>query len=183
MMHTANHATVVGVFHDAERAREAVRALRDAGFREEQIGVVCRHESRNESAQDTAAVVAGGAFAGAGAGASWAALWSLGVSFGVLPVLGPVLAAGTFAAALLSAAGGAAAGAVAGGLVGALAELGFSEHEARYYENEVYAGRTLVTVRADGRGEGARAILQRCGGYEQPVNEVSALATAGSFPG
>jgi len=183
MMHTTDRATVVGVFHDAARAREAVRALRDAGFREDQIGVVSRHDPHSaEASNDAAAAVAGGAVAGAGAGAGLAALWSLGISLGVLPIIGPVLAAGPLVAALLSAAGGAAAGAAAGGLIGALIELGFSEHEARYYEGEVQAGRSLVTVRADGRADEARMILQRFGGYERPTSEAPALTGAGSFP-
>ena len=64
-------------------------------------------------------------------------------------------------------AGGAAAGAAAGSLVGALIGLGVPEEEARYYEGEARSGRTLVTVRAEGRYDEASAITRRHGGYDR----------------
>ena len=50
----------------------------------------------------------------------------------------------------------------AGGVLGALIGLGIPETEARRYEAEFHAGRTLVVVQAIGRGGEALAILQRC---------------------
>lgn len=164
-MATTTQSTLVGVFHEAENAREAIRALRQAGFAESQIGVVSRRGEDDPSMIDTddASNSATGLATGAGVGAGVAALWSLGVTFGMLPVIGPILAAGPIAAALISAAGGAAAG----GLVGALIGTGISEEDASYYEGEFQSGRTLVTVKADGRNDEAWAILRRHGAYSR----------------
>jgi hypothetical protein len=56
--------------------------------------------------------------------------------------------------------------AAVGGALGTLVGLGVPEHEARYYEPELHAGRTLVSVRAPGRYEEASAILRRHGAAE-----------------
>jgi hypothetical protein len=57
--------------------------------------------------------------------------------------------------------GGAAAGATAGGVLGALLGLGIPEEQARQYEQEFLAGRTVVVVQAAGRAAEALAILRR----------------------
>ena len=61
---------------------------------------------------------------------------------GIIPVIGPVLAIGTLGTILINAVGGAAIATVAGALVG----WGIPEEDAKYYEDEVKAGRDLVTV-------------------------------------
>ncbi len=101
-----------------------------------------------------------------GAGATTGAI-SGGVLGGILgavaailiPGFGPVIAGGILAATL----GGAAIGALAGGLVGALTHLGIPEEEARYYQDELNAGKTIVTVHAQGRFADAMAILRENG--------------------
>jgi uncharacterized protein (TIGR02271 family) len=163
MKKTSKRSTVVGVFQDNAHAQKAVRALKEAGFTEDQIGVVGPHTEGKKAAA--------GAATGAVAGAGIAALWSLAITFGVLPVIGPILAAGPLAAALISAAGGAAVG----GIVGALIGLGIPEHEAKYYQGEVEAGRTLVTVNANGRYDEAWRILHGSGAYNY---ETAATARA-----
>src|SRR5205823_3676773 len=65
----------------------------------------------------------------------------------MIPGIGPLLSAGTIAAAVF----GVTAGAAGGALVGALIGLKIPEEEARFYEAEIKAGRSLVTVLADGR--------------------------------
>jgi len=172
MQATHQRSTVVGVFNDRARAQEAVRALKAAGFREEQIGVVTRSDETEHGTAEGSKAGAGAA-TGLAAGAGIAALWSLGISFGVLPVIGPILAAGPIAAALLSAAGGAAAG----GLVGALIGLGIPEEEAKYYESEFHSGRTIVTVRAEGRADEGWAILHRYGAYNREMVAAAATST------
>jgi len=163
-MQTTQRSTVVAVFPDASSAQAAVRDLRQAGFDEDRIGVVGRHDDKSEGGGVESGSKAGtGAAAGVATGAGVAALWSLGISFGVLPVVGPILAAGPIAAALISA----AAGAAAGGLGGALVGMGVPEDEAKYYEGEFQAGRTVVTVRADGRAPEAWTILARHGAYNR----------------
>jgi uncharacterized protein (TIGR02271 family) len=53
-----------------------------------------------------------------------------------------------------------------GGLIGALVGAGVPEEEAGYYEGEFKAGRTIVTVTADGREDEARSILRHFGAYD-----------------
>ena len=58
----------------------------------------------------------------------------------------------------------AATGGTAGGLIGALIGVGIPEDEARRYETEVGAGRTIVTVQDEGRYNEAASILRNHGG-------------------
>ena len=174
-MAVSKNTTVVGVFRDEGNAHQAVQALRQAGFREDQISVVGQRRDK-----DTGEVVQEGTHAGAGAatgvvaGAGIAALWSLGATFGMVPVIGPILAVGPIAAALISAAGGA----VAGGILGALVGMGIPEEEAKYYEGEVKSGRILVTVQADGRYDEAWSILERYGAYRSQTSAATARTAA-----
>jgi len=163
-MTTSQRSTVVGVFDDRAHAQQAVKDLRQAGFREDQIGVVARDGEAVAGAEqvtDKGSHVATGAATGVAAGAGIGALWALGIAAGILPGIGPVISGGILASVLASAAGGAAIAGVAGALIG----LGIPEHEAQYYENEFQQGRVLVTVKANGRYDEAWAILQRHGAY------------------
>jgi len=170
-MNTTRNTTLVGVFHERSSAEAAVRDLRSAGFDNAHISMVTKgHE---KEANNEGANVAAGAATGAVAGAGVAALVSLGMSFGVIPVIGPILAVGPLAAALISATSGAAVGGLVGGLIG----LGIPEEEARYYEKEVAAGRSLVTVRTDGRYDEAWDIMNRHGAYNYET--IFATATSG----
>jgi uncharacterized protein (TIGR02271 family) len=150
--------TVVGVFANRKSADQAARDLRAAGFTDEQIGVASR--DRRKSA-DGETMAEEGAVTGVIAGAGVGTLIGLGVLAGVIPVIGPVIAGGTLAVILANAAGGAAIA----GIVGALVGLGVPEEEAEFYENELRAGRTVVTVDAGRKADLARDILQRNGGY------------------
>ena len=53
------------------------------------------------------------------------------------------------------------------GLAGTLIGWGIPEEEARYYDSELGAGRTIVTVKADGRADEAWNILMRHGAYDK----------------
>jgi uncharacterized protein (TIGR02271 family) len=55
--------------------------------------------------------------------------------------------------------------------------MGIPEEEAHWYEQEVKGGRTLVTVKADGRYDEAQALLRRHGAYDI---ETGAQATTGT---
>jgi hypothetical protein len=159
---TAQRTVVVGVFAGHSNAQAAIRELRSNNFADTAIGVASRHSEQSEN-DDEAPVGVGagtGAAAGAAAGAGVGALWGLGVVAGLLPAIGPVIAGGTLAAILASTAIGAGAAGVGGALVG----LGLSEAEAKHYESEFKAGRTIVSVKAvAGRYEQARVILERNG--------------------
>ena len=173
---STSRTTVVGVFNDRNQAQAAVRDLRQAGFREDQIGVVAPGHDGETAATGTESKgshVAEGAGIGIAAGAGVGALWALGIMAGLLPGIGPVVAGGIFASILASAAGGAAIAGIAGALVG----LGIPQEEASYYENEFKSGRTLVTVKADSRYTEARDILRRHGAYDHD-NRTAATATS-----
>ena len=53
-----------------------------------------------------------------------------------------------------------------GSIVDELKRLGLPEEEARYYQNELDAGRIIVTVQVDGRQQDAREILESNGAYD-----------------
>lgn len=174
------HGTVVGVFSDQEKARSAVRAVRDAGFRENQIGIASsNHTTRTHGAtedDDTGdeSYSGEGALTGAAAGAGVGALWGLGILAGVLPAIGPAIAGGTLAVILSSA----AAGAAAAGLAGALIGMGMSKEEAEFYEGEMRAGRTIVTVNAGSRRNDAWSILSRFGAYDMTTRDTAMQASS-----
>jgi len=163
-MNAKQRSTIVGVFEDRRHADQAVNELRQAGFREDQIGVAMRHaEGTTDAATDENDSHAGtGAMTGILTGLGLGALAGLGVLSGVIPVVGPAIAAGTLGVILSNAAAGAGLGALVGALVGA----GIPEEEAKYYQGEFEAGRTIVTVNADGRADEVSAILRRHGAYD-----------------
>jgi hypothetical protein len=157
VMQSRHPSTLVGVFEDASDADEAVRQLLKAGFSSDGIGVAMRHEG---SFADVVLLEPGshadtGAAAGALTGMGLGALAGLGVLSGVIPVVGPAIAGGGLGIILSNA----AAGASVAGLVGALIGAGIPHEEARYYQDEFEAGRTIVTVHADDRHPEAIAIL------------------------
>jgi uncharacterized protein (TIGR02271 family) len=162
---TSQRNTLVAVFRDRSQAQQAINALKRAGFRDDQIGVTSREgkltEASAEGATDNYAAEAGAAGLATGAGVG--ALWGLGIISGFLPAIGPAIAGGTLAAILSSA----AAGAAAAGLAGALIGMGISKEEAEYYEGEFKAGRTIVTLKAEGRANEALPIFRQYGGYEK----------------
>jgi uncharacterized protein (TIGR02271 family) len=105
--------------------------------------------------QATMTSVAGGLMGGLGG-------WLVGIGALAIPGVGPFIAAGAFATAL----GGAVIGAGLGAIAGALVGMGVPEEHAKYYEGEAKAGKTLVTVRANGRYEDAQRILRDHGAYD-----------------
>jgi hypothetical protein len=63
---------------------------------------------------------------------------------------------------------------VVGGLVG----LGIPEGDVRWYQDEVEAGRILVTVsHPDGRGDEARDVIHRAGGGVKTASGVGTFGT------
>lgn len=174
--------TIVGVFQDRAKADDAIKQLLDAGFREDQIGVVMRHgeaEERAVQAGEEHSLSASGVAAGALTGLGIGAVAGVGVLAGAIPVIGPAIAAGTLGVILSNAAAG--AGII--GLIGALVGAGVPEHEASYYNDEFEAGRTIVTVNADARDAEAAGILRGHGAYDmsnRTVIEPPASTTAWS---
>lgn len=161
--------TAIGVFPGYAEARRAVEALRAAGYRDDQIGVLGPGDLRNEP--DHSGLPSDPTHTrweeGAGIGAAAGGLAGIGlgaaVAAGLISPLGPVVAGGTLVALIASAGTGATVGTV----VGALAGLGVAEDDARWYQSELEAGRVVVTVRA-ADGTAARDILDRNGACNRP---------------
>jgi len=165
MTQTATRSTVVGVFHKRDDAREAIEALKDAGFDRETISILSPDKDTTQAmAEETGTHAGSGAATGAVTGGILGGLggWLVGIGALAIPGVGPIIAAGAFATALTGAAIGAGVGAVAGALLG----MGVPKEEAEYYEGEVKSGRTLVTVRADGRYDEAQRILRQHHAYD-----------------
>ncbi len=164
MAQTTAAGTVVGVFTSSTQAQQAVTALKKAGYRDDQIGVVSQHSDGTTSTTnvDKGTKAEEGAVAGAAAGAGLGALWGLGILSGVIPGIGPAIAGGTLGVLLSSA----AAGAAAVGVAGALGGLGIPEEDSKYYEGEYRAGRTIITVQGGNTVE-AQRLLTQYGGYDR----------------
>lgn len=157
-MSTPERITAVEVFADRSHAEYAVEQLRRHGFAEEQIGFLT---SDSPTSIEPPPAIPGtkaeeGAAAGAVAGATVGGLVGAALASVTIPGVGLVIAGGLMAGAL----GGAVTGLASGGIVGALVGLSIPESDARHYERAFHSGRTLVTVRADGRYEEAVAILR-----------------------
>ena len=165
MTPTTQRSTVVGVFHDRDDAREAIEALKDAGFAADSISILSPDKAETRAmAEETGTHAGSGAETGLVAGGILGGLggWLVGIGALAIPGIGPFIAAGAFATAL----GGAAIGAGVGAIAGALVGMGVPKEEADYYEGEVKSGRTLVTVRAEGRYDEAQRILREHRAYD-----------------
>jgi len=76
----------------------------------------------------------------------------------LIPVIGPAFAGGILVAVF-----SAALGAVTGGFLGAFVTMGVPEEQARHYEEEFTAGRTIVTVKTDDDQQKALNIMYHNG--------------------
>jgi hypothetical protein len=166
----------VGVFSDPEQARDAINALKAAGFGGSDISLLMpdRGQARG-MAEETGINIGEGATTGAVASGTLGGLggWLVGMGALAIPAVGPFVAAGVFASALAGAAIGAGVGAIAGALVG----MGVPEEEAKYYEQEMRrGGRTLLAVRAGSRMDEADDLLHRFGAYDVQHRDRATMA-------
>jgi uncharacterized protein (TIGR02271 family) len=162
------HGTVVGLFRSGSAAERAIRDLKNAGFTDNQIGVLMQdREQERKLAEDTQTKAGESAAKGAAAGGVVGGL--AGLLAAVIPGVGPLVAGGALASALA----GAGIGVAAGGLLGALVGMGVPEEEARYYERGVREGGILITVDAGARAAEARQILDQAGAEFGPAATVS----------
>jgi uncharacterized membrane protein len=132
--------TIIGIFDDSQAARRALEALRDGSLPLEDVSIVSR-------ATESGAAVANDDDVSAAEGAAVGAVWGglVGLAALLIPGVGPFVAGGALFAALT----GALTGAVVGGITAALVDFGgISEEDARAYESQVHAGKTLLAVKA-----------------------------------
>jgi hypothetical protein len=178
---------VAGLFNLRAQADAALRDLHANGFTEDQLGIIVP-DPEGQSFEDSIAAdpalkpsmvsedaVAGGILGGA-LGAFLAATGAL-----VIPGIGPFISGGILVTLI---------GGGAGWLIGGLSGLGISEEDARYYQEQVESGRSLVTVKTADRVEDAVRILlrhggevDRLGGIGLPTDErKTASSVAGNAP-
>jgi len=176
---TYNKRALVGVFDDRLSAEQAVDALHRAGFPHDQVGFAIRGTDaiRGGMIVDTIGTKDGkGAAAGAVTGGMIGGVLAAAVSL-LIPGVGPIVAGGVLAAFF----GGAIAGTAVGGILGAMAGLGISEEEARFYEKEFNEGRAIVAVKAEDRSGQATQILLEHGGKHIHMEPRSPVQTEGVF--
>lgn len=144
-MKTNPSSTVMASFAEVEAAQEAIAELQSSGFPEDRIKLVLPQtdaEPRPIGKTPGDRPIRG---AGAGVGALTGAFLG-GIATGALPamiVLG-----------------------LAGGLVGALADLGVSDTDTQFLENELNLERMVVVVQADERADEVARLLYRRGAHE-----------------
>jgi hypothetical protein len=163
-MAASGRSIVVGVFNERDDAERAIAALKHSNFAYDEIGFAARDFSEREgtirSGEESGEAGSGAAAGALTGGVVGGVLGALAA--GLIPGIGPVVMGGLLAGVL----GGAAAGVAAGGIIGALSGIGVPEEDARYYDEEFRSGRTLVTVKAGGRYDEARRVLQEHGAYD-----------------
>lgn len=139
---------IVGVFTTEHEASAAIEALKQHGFRTDDISVIARNPQAAEAVrEETGTRAPEGIASGAATGGVLGGVTGLLIGIGALaiPGIGPIIAAGPIAATLA----GAAVGAGTGGLVGGLVGLGIPEDEAKSYDRYVGEGHLLVMVDAE----------------------------------
>lgn len=156
--------SVYGLATSDVQANTLVTALKDAGFRIDDISVLFPDKTgtRDFAYEKGTKAPEGAATGGATGGVVGGALgWMVGIGMMAIPGVGPFIAAGPIMAAL----GGAAIGAAIGGVTGTLIGMGMPEYEAKRYEGRIREGRVLISVHADDRAwvERAKVIFTEIG--------------------
>jgi hypothetical protein len=154
--------TVSGIYHDASRVTDAVRALLGESVPAESIGVEIHDEAGRRlrvKVSDEAGVVEG-AVQGASIGAALGGLIMFIAAFAMgAGTEGGFLPVGPFAAAISGALGGGAAGVMLGAIVGMGRWKGMPDLDPEVLAN----GSVVVSVRSDALADKARRILAESG--------------------
>ncbi len=163
-MEKKEHKSAFGIYATRYEADNAVDALKDAGFRNNDISVLMSSKSATEdfanvketkAPEGAATGAATGAVAGAGLG------WLVGIGALAIPGIGPFVAAGPIMAALA----GAGVGGAVLGLTGALIGMGIPEYEAKRFDGILKDGGILLSVHTDSSEwqKKAKEVLERTG--------------------
>ncbi len=136
---------LLGTFPNRELAEGAIDELEHAGYSEKELGILApggkmeKPELPTGHQEDAAAE---GAEIGAVAGGSLGILAGA-IAVATIPGIGLAVTGGI----LTVLAGATAAGAALGAFAGPFVAMGLTEEEAKHYEHEFKAGRTIVVVR------------------------------------
>ena len=155
-------STVIGVFNDISTAEDAVKALRDKGFKDNEISIVARDDQKGQNQKTDMEVggdmgtdsIADGTTWGGALGGMAGLLAGVGAL--AIPGIGPIVAAGPLAGVL--------SGAVTGGVAGGLIDLGIPEERGRQYEENLKQGGVLAVIEtSDDKASEASSILRQNG--------------------
>jgi hypothetical protein len=161
----------VGIFDTVGAADRAVRGLLAAGFRKEELAVICSDKYKEQFFADVptpdpagrhaAEGVVAGALTGATLGGLALAVTALTAGAAGLLMAGTVLVGG---------------GALAGSFAGAMMTRGFEKSAADFYDQAVQSGQILVAVEVHGPDARARLaeaerILHEAGAVPVPLVE------------
>jgi hypothetical protein len=167
----SEQSIVIGVFEDPAKAQLAIQELKQAGFSNDQVGFVMRNHSGAEvgastgDAENTTEGTADSIIRSIVSGVIGA------VDVLLLPVIGPSPAENALETAIP------AAEQTIDRIEGATdshqeAKEGII-NRAEYYKHEFEAGRTIVTIKADGREQQASDLLQHNGAHDVEVHRSS----------
>jgi hypothetical protein len=153
---------IAGMFSNRAEASKAVGELVHRGFDPSDISMLMSEVTRKQHfhKESHGEEAAKGGITGAAVGGTLGAILAGLTAIGSLTVPGVgLLAAGPIVAALT----GAGLGAAVGGLSGALIKAGFSDRDARHYEEQIRKGSIVLIVRTDSEDEllAANEILLR----------------------
>jgi hypothetical protein len=160
MATTQEKAVRAGVFDTVSAADRAVTALRQAGFKANEISVICSDETKERHFKQFEHQEPAGAYSNEAMNIAGAGILALGGA----TILATVLTGGAAVFAL-----GAFSGLAAGGAFTALmVTRGFEKEAADYYDQAIQRGKILVTVEdygadADLRLRQAERILEDAG--------------------
>lgn len=136
---------VTAVFETRTEAEMALQKLEAIGVTDSQISLLATDEARGQHFNiENSTKAEEGATTGAILGGLAGAVAAAFLSAGAIAIPGANLIVSGY---LVSAVAGLGAGATAGGIVGALAGLGFDEHEAKLYEEDIRSGNILIAVK------------------------------------
>ncbi|MDR7865522.1 MAG: general stress protein [Sporomusaceae bacterium] len=145
---------VIGVFDSKNQAEQAIQALRQQGFTNENISIVTKKGGQQKGGEYVEDDITDGALTGGTLGGIGGLI--LGAGALAIPGVGPIVAAGPIAAAL----GGAVAGGVAGGLI----DWGIPAEVSRRYEQQVAQGGILAVIHTDSQKVNQAAQILRQSG-------------------
>ncbi len=157
-------STVIGVFRDISTAETAVKALRNKGFKDNEISILAKDSQKRTDRGKSGDMETGSDFGtdSIADGTSWGgALGGVagllaGVGALAIPGIGPIVAAGPLAGVL--------SGAVTGGVAGGLIDLGIPEERGRQYEENLKKGGILAVIEtSDDKVNDASSILRQNG--------------------
>lgn len=152
---------VLGVFHNRDRAEDAVQDLKNRGF-DRDISLIARDEREKDQGGMEEQDLTEGTFTGGALGGIAGLLAGTGAL--LIPGVGPIIAAGPIAAALT--------GVVGGGIAGGLIDYGIPEERGEYYEEQVRQGGILVSMKAsDDKVDEAASILREHGAEDVETHQ------------